>query len=144
MKLFVVDASVAAKWVHREEYYDCAKLLLNEANELHAPDFLLLEMDNVLCKWARQGVFSIRDCQERREALPKYPVILHDLFRLRDEAFALAQETRRSAYDCLYLALAQSLGAPMVTADRKLYGEIHAGRLKKWIIWVGDLPSLPA
>ena len=50
MSLYVVDASVAAKWFIEEVHAEAALALLRESNRLHAPDFLLVEMDGLLCK----------------------------------------------------------------------------------------------
>lgn len=40
-------------------------------------------------------------------------------------------------YDALYLALAQQLGLPFVTADAKLYRLIRA---RPEVVWIGDYP----
>jgi predicted nucleic acid-binding protein len=42
-------------------------------------------------------------------------------------------------YDSLYVALAMLLGAPMVTADRRLYDALAAGPFAKYVAWVEDL-----
>lgn len=57
MSILVVDAGVAAKWFFDEPLSDEAARLLDPSYELHAPDFFLLEIDNVLCKdLPHQGV----------------------------------------------------------------------------------------
>ncbi len=50
MSIYVVDASVAAKWFLEEDYTTEAFRLLALGNTLHAPDFMLLDIDHVLCK----------------------------------------------------------------------------------------------
>ena len=56
-------------------------------------------------------------------------------------AFALALQTGRSFYDCLYLALAEAIDGWVVTADRKFCSSLAASRYGKRMLWVDDLPS---
>lgn len=139
MSALVVDASVAAKWFIEEEHADAALLVLDERNDLHAPDFFFLEMDNVFCKWIRRGVIPLMDGQDLRQALRRCPVHAHPFSSLLDSAFSIANETRRDIYDCLYLALADALDGRMVTADRRLYDALADGPLAGRVVWVGDV-----
>ena len=45
MSLYVVDASVAAKWYFSEEHTQAARRVLQQEHELHAPELFLLETD---------------------------------------------------------------------------------------------------
>lgn len=58
-----------------------------------------------------------------------------------DCAYRLAQETRRSLYDCLCLALAVLMEGEMVTADRKFYDALQNGPYAAHLLWVEDLPQ---
>ena len=42
---------------------------------------------------------------------------------LAHDALTIALQRRHSVYDCCYLALAQKLGAALISADKKLLGE---------------------
>lgn len=139
MSVFIVDASVAAKWFIEEEYSEAALSVLEEANQLHAPDFLLLEMDSIICKWTRRGAVTIEEGGDLRESLRRYPIQHHSFVTFLDSAFAIANQTGQSIYDCLYVALAALLKGRMVTADRRLYEVMKKGRFKKLIVWVGDI-----
>ncbi len=139
MSVFVVDASVAAKWLLPEEADEPSHSLLTRADELHAPEFFLLEVDNVLCKWLRRGSITAAIASEARQFLRATGVELHPFAGLHDSAYAIANETRRSLYDCLYVALAVRLDGKMVTADRKLYDAIAAGPFTGHVVWVGDV-----
>lgn len=139
MSVCVVDASVAAKWFIEEEHADAALSVLIGPDELHAPDFFLLEMDNVFCKWIRRGVVSVTDGRDLREALRRYPIQMHPFSSLLDSAFRIANETRRHLYDCLYVALATHLGGQVVTADRRLYEGLAGGPFAKHVSWVEDM-----
>jgi len=138
VSVFIVDASVAAKWFIHEEHCEAALSVLKEKNRLHAPDFLLLEMDSIICKWTRRGVVTTEEALELRDALRRYPVQYHSLATLLDTAFAIANQTGQSIYDCLYVALAALLKGRMVTADRRLHDGLKNGKFRKHIVWVED------
>lgn len=140
MTAYVVDASVAAKWFLQERFSDHAQRLLDEANELHVPDFFFLEMDNVLCKWIRRGAIDQPEAELVRGSLARVPFHTHAASHLRDLAYALANRLGGSVYDCVYLALAQAIGEAMVTADRRLYRRVAPGALAEHVLWVEDVP----
>jgi len=139
MSVFIVDASVAAKWFIEEEHSEAALSVLNEQNQLHAPDFLLLEMDSIICKWIRRSAVTPSEGAEVRDAFRRYPIQHHPFGRLLDPSFAIASLTGQSIYDCLYVALATILNTAMLTADRRLYEGLRNGPLKKHIAWIGDI-----
>ena len=139
MSVYVIDASVAAKWFIEEEYSDAALSVLKEGNQLHAPDFLLLEMDSIVCKWVRRGVITELEGGDLRDALHRYPVQRHPFLSLLDPAFAIAGLSRGSMYDCLYVALAVLLDGKMVTADRRLHDRLVGGVFEKNMLWIEDV-----
>lgn len=139
MSIYVVDASVAAKWFTEEEHAEEALRLLVGENPLHAPDFFMLEMDSVVCKWVRRGIISEDDGQVVRATLRQLPIHKHPFALLQDSAFAIASQTGQSVYDCLYVALATLLKGRMVTADRRLYDTLKNSPLGKHLLWVGDV-----
>lgn len=49
----VLDANIAAKWFISEAGSEAALVLLNPEYQLHAPDFFILEMESIICKWHR-------------------------------------------------------------------------------------------
>ncbi|MEK6791348.1 MAG: type II toxin-antitoxin system VapC family toxin [Deltaproteobacteria bacterium] len=139
MSVYIVDASVAAKWFVEEEYGEAALSVLDESNMLHAPDFLLLEMDSIICKWVRRGVVTIDEGSGIRDALRKYPIKPHSFISFIDTAFVIANQSGQSVYDCLYVALADILKGRMITADRRLYNGLKNGPFKKYMVWLGDI-----
>ena len=58
MSIYVVDASVAAKWFFDEPLSDESARLLDPSHVLHVPDLFLIEIDSVLCKKIRRGEIS--------------------------------------------------------------------------------------
>lgn len=139
MNIYIVDASVAAKWFIEEDYRGAALSVLGENNRLHAPDFLLLEMDSIILKWIRRGIVTTAEGSDLRDAFSQYPIQRHPLVSLLDSAYAIAIQTQQSIYDCLYVALAALLDGKMVTADRRLYDGLADGPFAKHAVWVEDI-----
>ena len=112
MRGYVLDASVAAKWVLDAEPYEeqADRSLMRIAQErftFTAPDFFWLEIANVLWKAARRGA----GCPEVRPAADLIP-IWNSLSRfrpfpaltLREDALAIALEYNCAVYDAAYLS----------------------------------------
>jgi predicted nucleic acid-binding protein len=137
----VVDASVAVKWFVSEPYSAEASLMIRSGGPLHAPDFFLLEIDNFFCKQIRRGGLTAAKADGARAMLVHMGLQYHSFSTIQDQAYRLAQQTRRSVYDCLYLALALNLDVPLVTGDRRFYTEVAAGPYKRHLMWVGDIPQ---
>lgn len=61
MNSFVVDASVAVKWVVAEIHFESARRLLERDYSLLVPDFFFAEVANVFWKRVRRGEDSADD-----------------------------------------------------------------------------------
>ena len=116
---FVVDASVAIKWVVDEAGSEQAALLRQKP--LFAPDLLLAECANILWKKARRGELSEAEAIFGARLLLRGGVQLEAMSNLLEPATRLALSLDHPAYDCAYLALSQMLSCAMVTADERLY-----------------------
>lgn len=125
MKL-IVDASVAVKWLFTEEGTVESRQLLAHRIVLHAPDFILVEVANVIWKKAQRN--EIADPQPYLEEFARLPdvVVLRPSADLAPHAAAIALEIGHPVYDCLYVACAEVEEAPLVTADAKLCDAAHA------------------
>lgn len=139
MSLYVVDACVAAKWFTEEQYSEQALQLLSGKDSLHAPDFLLLELDNLVCKWIRRGVITGDEGDDIRSGLRRQGMQFHPFSLLQEHAFTIAVQTGRALYDSLYVALALTLKGQMVTADRRLYDALADGPFAGDVVWIEDL-----
>ena len=135
----IVDASVAVKWYFPEPRASQAHSLLLGTDPLHAPDFLLLEIDNVLCRRMRQKETGIVKAEEIRKAIRAPGLHLHPSQYLLDEAFAIAAGSGCSPYDCLYVALAARLAGRMVTDDQRLCRSLAGSILSRHVLWIGDM-----
>ncbi len=122
---FVVDASVAVKWVLPEPGSDRAGTLLTAVADgrirILTPDICVAEVTNVLWKRChRRNELTPRQARQAQallmDALPT-PTPSADL---ASTALDIALMFGHSVYDCLYVALAELDGCPLVTADRPL------------------------
>lgn len=135
----MIDASVAAKWFLDEVFCDESREVLRRGYSLHAPDFLLLEIDSVFLKRTRRGDITPKDADAARLMLRQIPITCHAFSEFIDRAYEIACLTGQSIYDSLYLTLALLLDSQMITADRRLYDGLRNGPFKKHLVWVGDV-----
>lgn len=122
MTALVLDASVALKWIIEEEGTDAAIALLDQP--LHAPDLLVPECVNALWKKVRRQEVAAGEIQVFERAIGAMEVTLHASRSLAARALQLAVAMDHAGYDCFYLALAERLKLPLVTADRRLQSKL--------------------
>jgi predicted nucleic acid-binding protein len=114
----VVDASVAIKWVIDEPGTHQALSL--RCNRLYAPDLLVAECANVLWKKVQRNELTAPEALIAARLLQRADLELMPMRALLEPATRLAIELGHPAYDCIYLALAESMTCDLVTADREL------------------------
>ena len=137
----VVDASLALKWVLPEDHTDEAVALRTRwhdgAESLIAPPVFRPEVTNALHKRVRRGDVSRVQASEAVVYLTA-SVTIREPPDLYTRAFALAGELRLGAvYDALYVALAESEGCELWTADRRLVRSAQAQMPQ--VRWVGEV-----
>jgi predicted nucleic acid-binding protein len=125
----VIDASVAVKWFLLEPGSDAATALLEVRDTLSAPDLVLAEVGNVLWKRCRQSLITAEEALSAVGELRRMFSHLYPLPPLAHRATDLSIRLDHPAYDCYYLALAESLDATLVTADRRLADLAGSDRL---------------
>jgi predicted nucleic acid-binding protein len=135
----LVDASVAVKWVVEEAHSDAAALLLTY-DALHAPDHWQAEAINVLWAKTLRGDLDLAAAEERMTGLMRAPVTGSPLAGLMARAFAISAARQITICDSLYVALAEKLDVPLVTADAKLLRNLASdARPVARAVWVGDM-----
>ena len=94
---------------------EAARLLSGEF-EPHVPSHFYVELASALWKKVMlRGELTEDQARDVRGAVDEVPVVSHPTAGLLDEAFEIALVTRRTVYDCLYIALAERLGCVVVT-----------------------------
>ena len=120
MTRYVVDASVAVKWLVREPLSHEASRLLAGDISLMAPELLFAEAANALWVMRQRGELTDAQFEEAAETLRGAPVLVPStLLQLTAAASRLAADLSHPIYDCFYLALAIQEKAPLVTADMR-------------------------
>jgi predicted nucleic acid-binding protein len=120
--MIVVDASVAVKWLVSEKDEDAAEDLLRTELEVAGPLLLRVEVTAAVARKARYR--EIPEA-EAAAAIELWAAILRGEIALFAEdadlarALKLSLELNHPLQDCIYLALAERLDAPLVTADEK-------------------------
>lgn len=142
MSGYVVDASVAIKWFIPEIHSEAAVQACRLGQRLHVPGLLTLELGNVIAKKIRREELTRADGETILRELRRLPLQRHADERLFPTAYELALDTRRSLYDCLYLALAEAVDGRLITADRKFFNAVAGGSYDRRLVWVEDLPRL--
>ena len=117
MSDFVIDASVAIKWVIAEP--DTPRALALRRHRLFAPELLIAECANVLWKKVKRNELNRSEAVVAARLLARAEIELAPMRALLEDATALAITLDHSAYDCVYLALAESLSCDLVTADTR-------------------------
>lgn len=117
--MIVIDASVLANAIgDDQEDGERARDVLREHGDVSAPDLVDVETVAVLRRRWLSGSLTagrfadgVRDLE--RLAFDRYPTrrLLWRAFELRDNV---------SVYDATYVALAEALDCPLLTADRRL------------------------
>jgi predicted nucleic acid-binding protein len=136
----VVDASLAVKWVITEPYSPEAIELLAgwvaDAVDVGAPPLFAYEVANALHRRAIDGTIPVGTVDASLDEVCR-SVRFHNLdLALVKRAVAIATETgRRAAYDAQYIALAESLGCELWTADERLWNAVRSRF--PFVRWVG-------
>jgi predicted nucleic acid-binding protein len=139
---YVLDSSVAFKWVVREADSDKADQfraeLFQGLHELHSPDIFPVEIAHALTRAERQ--FRVVVGQSRSllaDVLLSAPRF-HASRPLLNRALDISSKMRIGVYDCLYVALAEQENCELLTGDDKLIKN-----LQRQFPFIRALASLP-
>jgi predicted nucleic acid-binding protein len=117
--VIVVDANVLVYAVLPGEQTEAALAAMEKDPEWVAPPLWRSEVRNVLATTMRLRGLSLEDAVTAFRHAAR--VVLDAPTPLdTHHVLALARRTQASAYDCEYVALAESLGLTFVTGDRRL------------------------
>ncbi len=123
---YVVDASVAVKWLVSETHSDDAAGLLDGGSTLVAPALVFAEATNALWAMHRRGDIDADDLADAVHTLQAAPLSVPvSMALLAPAAARLAADLDHPAYDCFYLALAIQTQYPVVTADIRFHDRVR-------------------
>ena len=116
--MIVVDASAVVEVVGYRRLTALQQRLSHSGTTLHAPHLIDVEVTHAVRGLVARGELSTdgaflarRDAAAMRVALYPHALLLERAWQLRDAL---------STYDAVYVALAELLGAPLVTCDARL------------------------
>ena len=137
----VVDASLAVKWLVEEDDSDKAHAALESwvAQDITriAPHLLPFEVTNALHRRVVRGELNVADSIRMMARLLASRLELHEPPGLHIRALQLASQlNQNAAYDAHYLALAESFGCELWTADERFYRA--ASSSVDNVRWLGD------
>ena len=136
---WIVDASVAVKWVIPEALSDKADRVRDHEDEIVAPDLLLVEVADALWRKTAARELSAREADAAFDLVRRSGIDLRPTPPLIREAMELARRLGHPVYDCVYLALAEREHARFVTADQRLLRRLSTRKLAAAIVDVRSL-----
>jgi predicted nucleic acid-binding protein len=117
--VIVLDASAAIEWLlQTSKGARVARRILSSGETLHAPHLLDVEVTQVFRRQVAQGAITtsraeeaLQDLLDLRVSRHPHVLFLRRVWELRDNL---------TAYDALYVVLAEALDATLLTCDGKL------------------------
>jgi predicted nucleic acid-binding protein len=119
--VIVVDASAVLEVLLRTRAAPAVETRLFErAETLHAPHLIDVEVAQVMRRYATKGDVDAARGRAALEDLADFPLHRYP----HDILLARVWDLRKNltAYDAVYVALAEALDAPLITRDRRLAG----------------------
>ena len=126
MKVYVVDGSVAARFLLAEELSDKAERLLqrfhDDAVELKAPGLVTYEVGNTLWKAVKQRMINAHEASQKFSHFIKLKLGCIELDEQEClDALSWAVENNTTYYDSVYVKASEKTGATLLTADDALH-----------------------
>jgi predicted nucleic acid-binding protein len=114
--MIVMDASAAIEWLLQTPVgVRVDRRIFSQSSSLHAPHLLDLEVAQVLRRYVRDKIMSAQRGQEALEDLDGLPLHRYPHDFLLPRIWQL--RANLTAYDAVYVALAELLDAPLITCD---------------------------
>jgi predicted nucleic acid-binding protein len=117
--VIVLDASAAIEWLLQTRVGQGIEArLFGEGETLHAPYLLDVEVAQVLRRFAAAGRITSERGLEALDDLTDLAAVRYPHQMLLPRTWELRHNL--TAYDAIYIALAEALGAVLVTCDARL------------------------
>jgi predicted nucleic acid-binding protein len=106
---------------------DAERHVFDAAERQAAPDLLNAEVIHALRRFERGGVIDAEVATGAVETLAQLPIARYPTATLLDRAWSLRHNF--TAYDAMYVALAEAVGTRLVTTDERLSSAVrtHTG-----------------
>ena len=117
--MIVVDANILVYSLIEGDYSPLVHKLREKDTDWRTTPLCLHEILNVLATYQRRDVLTLAQCKKLLEYTERFMKVAQCEVKM-DAALAVATKYAITGYDAQYVALAQSLNAPLITEDRKL------------------------
>ena len=140
MTPFVLDASVAAKWYlprhdepHVPEAFDLLRANTAGVCPGLVPDLFWSELVHSFVKAIRRKRIGLEHATAGLRNARSLDIAEIQSQTLCIRALALATAHGITGYDAMYVALAETTGAPLITADKRLADAVSASLPVRWL-----------
>jgi predicted nucleic acid-binding protein len=117
--VIVVDASALLEALLRTPAAEAVeRRVFDSGRSLHAPHLLDVEVAHVVRRYAAAGELDAERGREALADLADFPLCRYPHDFLLPRVWELRNNL--TAHDAVYIALAEALGAPLLTRDRRL------------------------
>jgi len=130
----VVDASVGVKLFVTEDDSDKAdrlfeRLTAEQPARFYVPDLFYIECTNILWKYVRRSGYAADSAGQDVIDLAALDLLIVSTADLLEAALEIALTYDTTAYDGCYVALAQRLDLPLITADAPLVRKMRGSNV---------------
>jgi predicted nucleic acid-binding protein len=117
--VIVLDASAAIEWLLQSPAgIKIDRRIFSTSESLHAPHLLDVEVAQVLRRYVREKAITAERGEEALQDLGDFPLSRYPHDFLIPRVWEL--RATLTAYDAVYVALAELLDAPLLTCDAKI------------------------
>lgn len=99
------------------------------------------EFANIVWKNYNRNQITRHHAQEMSRDVVNYFHLFHSAFTLNRQALDIAIDIKHPVYDCIYIACAEAIHAPLVTDDQKLFRAVQ-GTVYQDLVVLLDNPKL--
>ena len=117
--MIVVDANILVYSLIEGEYTPLIHKLREKDKDWRTTALCLHETLNVLATYQRREMLTLTQCKKLLDHAERFMQVAQSEVKM-DAALSVAAKYAITGYDAQYVALAQSLDAPLITEDRKL------------------------
>ncbi|MEK7276721.1 MAG: type II toxin-antitoxin system VapC family toxin [Chloroflexota bacterium] len=128
MTTIVIDSGVVIKWFLPEDDSTTAETIQSQLERgdviLLAPELLLAEVANIL--WKKRSQLGEEEATRIIDSVISTGIWIVGMEPLIREAYRIARQFDRTAYDSTYIALARERDCDFVTADERLFNAVSS------------------